>query len=378
MDLYPALQIFIAESRELLEQMEESLLALETAPGDRELLDAVFRAAHTIKGSAGVFGFDSIVHFTHHVETVLDRVRGGQVTLDAELSALLLLCGDHIGTLIEPATDDSPLPAAVLAKDAELVAALARYTGDAPAPAQTQAPVVAETTAPAARSHWHIELQFGPEVLRNGMDPMSFLRYLATLGELTKVETSGARLPALADIDPEACYLDVSVDLVSDAERATIEGVFDFVRDDCAITITQPTEDILQSIAAFPEQHIKLGDILVASAALSDQELRAGLALQEAEREQAVARPLGEILIAEGSVAPLVVDAALERQAQIKQQKSNDNRLIRVDADKLDQLITLVGELVIAGSGIHAMAHRSGFSDIVESATTLARLVEEV
>ncbi len=380
MDLYPALQIFIAESRELLEQMEESLLALETQPDDRELLDAVFRAAHTIKGSAGVFGFDSIVHFTHHVETVLDRVRCGQQALTQELSALLLLCGDHIGTLIEPATGDAVLPADVLDKDAELVAHLARYTSDTPNNRALPAPVSVPdpATTPAAPAHWHIELKFGTEVLRNGMDPLSFVRYLATLGELTCVETRAERLPALADIDPEACYLDLKIDLLSAADRSTIDGVFDFVRDDCAITISQPTETILESIAAFPDQNIKLGEILLASAAITDSELRAGLAMQEAERAQEVARPLGEILIAEGSVAPAVVDAALERQSQIKQQKSQDSRLIRVDADKLDQLITLVGELVIAGSGIHAMAQRSGISDIVESATTLARLVEEV
>jgi len=378
MDLYPALQIFIAEGRELLEQMEQSLLALETTPGDRELLDAVFRAAHTIKGSAGVFGFDSIVRFTHHVETVLDKVRGGQLDLDADLSALLLVCGDHIATLIEPATRDAVLPQAVQDKDAELVVALSHYTGNAQAVPISIAASGAEPVASGAPMHWHIALKFGPEVLRNGMDPMSFLRYLATLGQITEVETRTDRLPALADIDPEACYLDFDIDLLSTADAAAIDGVFDFVRDDCEVIITQPTERILESIAAFPDQNILLGGILLASAALTDDELRSSLARQEAESAGDAARPLGEILIAEGIVAPVVVDAALERQAQIKQQKAQESRLIRVDADKLDELIALVGELVIAGSGIHARAHHSGLSDIVESATTLARLVEEV
>lgn len=378
MDLYPALQIFIAESRELLEQMETCLLALESTPDDRELLDAVFRAAHTVKGSAGVFGFDAIVAFTHHVESLLDRVRGGEVPLDSPLSALLLLCSDHINTLIEPVTNDTPLSVECLARDAELIAKLQKYTvggaPTAPAPTATANNAVDSSSV----QHWHISLQFGLEVLRNGMDPLSFLRYLATLGQITKVNTRSERLPSLADIDPEACYLDIDIDLLSAADELSIAGVFDFVRDDCTINICQPTKHILQSIADFSERDVKLGDILRASKAVSDLDLCVGLAIQQAETQQQLARPIGEILITESIVAPAVVDAALERQANIRQQKSQEGRLIRVDADKLDELITSVGELVIAGSGIFAMANRAGLNDIVESATTLARLVEEV
>ncbi|MGE3773347.1 MAG: chemotaxis protein CheA, partial [Gammaproteobacteria bacterium] len=345
MDLNPALQTFVAESRELLEQMEQSLLALEHDGGNRELLDAVFRAAHTIKGSAGLFGFDGIVAFTHQVETLLDRLRSGEIALDAALSALLLRCGDHIGALIAPATTEQPPAAAVHAEGEALCAELARHAAGPAVP--VAASDASAPPAAARRARWHITLGFGADVLRNGMDPLSFLRYLGTLGELLRVTTGTERMPALAEMDPEACYLDLDLEFASEAGRATIEAVFDFVRDDCALAIE----------------------------AIAD-----GAAIEEERLPDA--RPLGELLVAQGAVAKEVVDATLERQQQARQQKGNeraqDSRLIRVDADKLDQLITLIGELVIAGSGIHARARHAGLVDVVEAATTLARLVEDV
>jgi len=346
MDLNPALQTFIAESRELLEQMEQSLLALEHDGDDRELLDAVFRAAHTIKGSAGLFGFDGIVAFTHQVETLLDRLRSGELALDGALCALLLRCGDHIGTLIEPATTEQPLDVATCRAGEALCAALACHVAGTTTVAAAAAP-----DAPVAdgQQRWHITLAFGAEVLRNGMDPLSFLRYLATLGEVTKVTLDIARLPPLAEMDPEACCLDLDLELASPATRATLDAVFDFVRDDCVIGI--------EAIDEAPD------------AAADDAEPAPD------------ARPLGELLIAQGAVAREVVDATLERQQQARQLKGGeraDSRLIRVDADKLDQLITLVGELVIAGSGIHARARQAGLVEVIEAAATLGRLVEDV
>ena len=353
MDLNPALQTFIAESSELLEQMEQSLLQLENDSGNRELLDAVFRAAHTIKGSAGVFGFDSIVSFTHQVETLLDRLRNGEVPLSSKLSALLLRCGDHMAALIVPATSDAPAPAGLRENDAALSAELAVFI-DAGEPATETKPTA---TAESGNGHWHLSLRFGSEVLRNGMDPLSFLRYLSTLGELVEVRTLGDRLPALAEIDPEACYLDFEIEFRSEADRAVIDGVFDFVREDCGIAIR--SAGVTPAVDEHPAHD-------------RGTDTTAGLppAIDE--------RPLGEILVAEGAVPKAVVEAALDRQQAARQQKTQDNRLIRVDADKLDELITLVGELVIAGSGIHARAQQSGLVEIVESAMTLARLVEEV
>src|SRR5438067_8215240 len=94
-------QTFIAESRELLRDMESALLRLESAPQDVELINAVFRAAHTIKGSSGTINFDAIAEFTHAMESVLQLIRSGELPIDGPLVALLLECGDHVSTLLD-------------------------------------------------------------------------------------------------------------------------------------------------------------------------------------------------------------------------------------------------------------------------------------
>ncbi len=398
MSLDPAIQTFLTESTELLEAMEASLLRLEDTPDDADLLNAVFRAAHTIKGSAGLFGFDPIVAFTHEVESALDRIRAGKVAFSADLGACLLRCGDHMRALLEHVRGGETLPNADVDGPA-LLAELQRLTGASVAPSQhslpTPQPATTEQTAApeagestAATDLWHISLRFGTEVLRNGMDPLSFLRYLNTLGDIAHVTTLLDAMPELAQVDPECCYLGLEIAFSSQADKATIENVFEFVRDDCRIQIIPPRSKVsayIDLIEALPEATERLGEILVRTGALTQSELGAGLQRQEQERSAdcsgdaaASATPLGAILVQQGAVESSVVSAALDKQRQTRDRKSEENRSVRVDADKLDQLIDLVGELVIAGAGSQLLARRAGQNELVESLSTLARLVEEV
>src|SRR5512144_103136 len=101
MNLEHVQQTFLAESRELLREMETGLLQLEKSPDDADVINAVFRAAHTIKGSSGVFSFDAIVEFTHAMESVLEAIRTSHITIDKDLIALLLECGDHVSSLLD-------------------------------------------------------------------------------------------------------------------------------------------------------------------------------------------------------------------------------------------------------------------------------------
>ncbi|MFT4101721.1 MAG: Hpt domain-containing protein, partial [Burkholderiaceae bacterium] len=101
MNLDDALRSFVVESRELLQDMENALLSMAQGSADGEAVNAVFRAAHTIKGSAGLFGLDHVVRFTHVAESVLDEVRAGAVAITPELTSSLLAAGDHIHLLID-------------------------------------------------------------------------------------------------------------------------------------------------------------------------------------------------------------------------------------------------------------------------------------
>jgi two-component system chemotaxis sensor kinase CheA len=368
---------FIAESRELLEQMETALLAV--ARDGQDAVNAIFRAAHTIKGSAGMFGLDPVVEFTHVAESVLDKVRGGDLKVTDELVTLLLACRDHIGALVD-AVERGTLGgnADLAAAGTPLVAALRAYL-DGPAPAIASGAGEAGT-ADAATGHWHISLRFGRDVLRNGMDPLSFIRYLGQLGTITGIATLADSLPDADAFDPESCYLGFEIGFASSADKATIDGVFDFVREDCQIRILPPENRIAEYVAwldELPEQRERLGQMLVRCGSVTAHELELALAAQAAAA--APAQPIGEILVGQGAVRAPVVEAALAKQRQAPEARpQQESRSVRVDADKLDRLINLVGELIIAGASANLVARRAQNADLLECTSTLSSLVEEV
>src|SRR5574343_553205 len=132
MNLDDALNTFVIESRELLENMEAALLQIEQAPDDPDLINAVFRAAHTIKGSAGLFGLDYLVTFTHSAENVLDQVRGGSLAMSGDLVAVFLAVCDHIATLVDHLADGSEVPAETHGRSDELITRLKAAAGETP------------------------------------------------------------------------------------------------------------------------------------------------------------------------------------------------------------------------------------------------------
>ena len=355
-DLDQALQTYIAEARDLLEEMESALLSLEGEPDNGELIGAIFRAAHTIKGSAGLFGLQPIVGFTHIVEDLLDQIRNQQLVVTSPLIKDLLESCDHIQRLISVVAEQgSALSDSDETQDQRLRLALTRYQcvpqttlpDTVPTP---EAKIEKEGAVTSSASLWHISLRFGPDVLRNGMDPAAFLRYLCTLGTISALETIHQAIPDWEQFDPENCYLGYEIDFDSQADKAAISDVFEFVRDDCQIVILPPHSKItefINLIESLPEDNAMLGQLLVNTGALTAEELAAGLQTQQATSNE-TAPKLGEILIAQGAVNEAVVDAALKKQNQTKESKNKEGRYVRVHADKLDDLINLVGELVVA------------------------------
>ncbi|HXU94228.1 MAG TPA: chemotaxis protein CheA [Gallionella sp.] len=386
MNLDEALKTFIIESRELLEQMEEALLRIEQEPDDAEIVNAIFRAAHTIKGSAGLFGLEYVVAFTHVAESVLDKVRSGELQVDADLVALLLESRDHIGVLVDHVAEGEEPGAAANQHGSELITRLNAYLGKkaeaepAGMPVEHEHKFEKEGGDRVATDNWHISLRFGPDVLRNGMDPLSFIRYLETMGEIVNVVTLTDNIPALSEMDPESCYLGFEISFQSDADKAAIESVFEFVRDDSQIAIMPPHSkayEYLKLIQDLPELEMRLGEILVKCGTLTQAELEVTLR-DQAKSHEHPPRPIGEVLVEKHIVQATVVEAALEKQKQVKDSRSAEASLIRVDAEKLDQLINLIGELTIAGAGASLAAQRSGIAELQEATATLSRLVEEV
>ncbi|MEE4815894.1 chemotaxis protein CheA [Pseudomonas alliivorans] len=347
-NLDQAQQTFIVEARELLLAMEESLLQLESEPGDQDAIGAIFRAAHTIKGSAGLFGLTPIVSFTHIVEDVLDRLREGSVSVDAALIAVLLRSGDHMLELIDVvASRGEQLAAAALEREAALRQALQAYQAPAEAAARpVQTPTVSDVQASML---WHISLRFGVDVFRNGMDPLSFLRYLNTLGQMVQVTTVTDSIPAVEEWDPESCHLGFEIDFRSAAGHAAINEVFDFVREDCAVEITAVNETITATGTDLMSQNDN-SPVVSSGELLGDQ--------------RAVPRGPAQV--------------STERASPTNEQKNKDGRYVRVNADKLDELINLVGELVIASAGANLLARSCNHAPLQEASSTVSGLVEEI
>lgn len=412
------LAMFLQESREQIEAMEAGLLALEQGHADDETLNAIFRAAHTIKGSSGVVEQTAIERFMHVVENTLDKLRNGEITGSSTLIGLLLPCCDHLGVLLDRIVSGTSAeidPRVQAAGDALLdrlrvhigegdeQGALAHPQATA---AEPRAGQVASEPGQGIDDCWHLSVRFGENVLRQGMDPAAILRYLLELGEIVHIDTLVDAMPPAEHMNPESCYLGFEIRLRSHARKEAIERVFDFVRDECALRILPPDSkvtDYLQLIQELPEESMRLGEILVRSGAITQEELLDGLHRQEQEaseardtdattfagsdegnhayahaQSQSAAPRLGDILVEEKIIQPEIVEAAIVKQKQVSEKKAEESRLIRVQANKLDQLIDLVGELVIAGASASLLAQKSQQGPLVEATSILTRLVENI
>jgi two-component system chemotaxis sensor kinase CheA len=379
-------QAFVVESRELLQMMEDKLLEMENSGGDAETINAIFRAAHTIKGGAGVIECKFIVEFTHVLENVLDEMRSGTVTANPELIEVLLACSDQLDALVgcvesetEPGDEVNKASAALRGKLQQFLGKPAAASGGVVA---SEAKVDVSGGGEMETDNWHISLRFGHDVLRKGMEPSAFLRYLNELGRIVHLVTLPDGIPDADEMDPESCYLGFEISYQSDAGKAKIESVFDFVRDDCLIHIWPPHSklaDFINSIEELPEDTMRLGEILIKCGALTQQELDQALNAQSERKEEAEAQPrIGDVLVKQGVVTPDVVEAAAVKQNKVAEKKTLESQLIRVQAAKLDQLIDLVGEMVIASAGANMLAHKSGETALVESTSVISMLVEQI
>ncbi|WP_312709553.1 chemotaxis protein CheA [Stenotrophomonas sp.] len=295
MDLQRFHATFFEESREGLDAMEAGLLALESGQQDPEIINSVFRAAHSIKGGAGTFGFDTIASLTHVLETLLDELRAGKRALEATAVDAMLSSVDVLRALLREAEHGQAAdPAAVAAVKARLEAVL---SGQAAA----SAPVAAAAAVDDTPEAWQIGFTPAPSLFMSGNDPLRIIRELEHLGSL-QVAARMDRLPGFAQLDPLEAHLAWDLGLVGKVPRSKIEDTFAWVLDDCELDIRPAAPPSLAT--------------------------------------QAPATPAASAVAA--PAAPSAPAAAAATPAAAEAETS-----IRVSVDKVDALINLVGELVI-------------------------------
>jgi two-component system chemotaxis sensor kinase CheA len=319
LDLAQFHDAFFDESYEALDTMEASLLKLNVGAPEPELINTIFRVAHSIKGGSATFGFSEVASFTHTCETLLDELRGNRMQVTRNITDLLLKSVDVMRDMLRGVQNKEPIDAqrvADLQFDLELAIAQKNAAQAAPAPAPAVAAV--ETAAPAAARaahRWRIQFRPHPQLFVHGNDPLRMLRELAELGEF-EVKLDGSSLPDLAALDPESCYFAWDIALETDATRDVIDQVFDWAEGDCDLTI--------------------LDEYAGAAAPAS------------------VAQPTNVVSIA--SAAPAKAAAEPSRAAPAHEhtdspkQGLGDGSSIRVSTEKIDELMNTVGELVITQS----------------------------
>lgn len=379
---------FLEEAQDNLRQFEQGLLAMEQDPGDAEAVNSAFRAAHTIKGGAGLFGFQAVVGFTHEVESVLDRMRDGLLAVTEPGMALLLQGRDQMERLVHAVRDGTEGNAELEAISQRLGEQLRQLRGGsagaaAPAPAAATAPP--GDSSPASDDEgsgvWHLSLRLGVDALRNGLDPMSFIRYLDTLGEVEGIRTLTEAVPELLLLDPEGCCLGFEIRLRSPADRQTIVDVFEFLQDDCELEVLAPDAGAADYRRLLAQ---RAADEPAREALLAHwQALGLARLLETAESEDSSQPAVAD------SPAPAATSAAPhpsataaraeERRGGARDRRagSEESRFIRVRADKLDHLIDLIGELVIASSGAQVAAQQERSTRFGEAAQRIHDLVQE-
>jgi len=358
MNLDLAMQYFQQESAELLEQMEGILLNAEVDTTSAEELGALFRCMHTIKGSAGLFGLDSLVDFTHQVENLLDLLREGQLQLDAMLSGLLLRCHDHVKAQLLALEAKQPLPDG---EGEQILQEMAVLLHDCDKLPQAE-PEPHVALACQADSAWLLSLRFGPEVLRNGMDPSSFVAYLTSLGQIQHIASYCHQLPTDDGFDPERNYLRVELQFFGPVDAGQLDNMFAFAAQDSQFIIS-PLAEAQQHL----RQALQLGDA-EENAAIAAIWQEWGFSLP-ASATPSSARPL---------TAEREADISTTETIDNRQASKTESRFIKIEASKLDSLINLVGELVIAGAAANLLARHHGAMPLTESTAVIGGLIEQI
>lgn len=332
-DLKQFQEVFFEESFEGLERMESGLLCLGSGNVDPEGINTIFRAAHSIKGGSGTFGYTQVAEFTHLVEAILDEMRNGERRSSPDLINLLLRCVDCVREMLNRLRRGEPLGESSVVELSDSLESLL----DDPKPAEeaeardVQAETVEEDECVGDQqgrgTGWQIKFRPESYIMRTGNDPLRMFRELEELGEL-KVEADCSKLPSWDELDPEECHLSWRLELHG-GMREQIEEVFSWVEDDCELETTP-----LSSTAETDELPTadKDGELPPEKAPKAERSDPAGTAPSRVEviekstsetsspNQKAVAKPVGE------------------------------SASIRVSIDKVDALVNLVGELVITQS----------------------------
>ncbi len=370
-------QTFFQECEEQLAELENGLMAMDAGQADIETINAVFRSVHSIKGGAGAFGLDELVRFAHVFETTLDEVRAGRLAVTSESLAVLLRSADVLADLVRVARSGGTADAA---KCSEIAGELRKLSvtqasadeDDSGASSddgmdgldfQPLQVIVPDAATDIASSRcWRIRFRPFSAMYAKANETGLLLRELRRLGDLT-VELDASALPQLAELDAEAAYLAWHLRLLTDAEEASIREVFEFVDGDCELDIAaEGASPGLPEAAGSLREDFDIESVL--------QRLQADVAVITPQPADA---PAPDAMRHAAPPNPPEAAAASPKKSADGNAGNVATPTIRVDLDRVDRLIDVVGELVINQA---MLAQRVGEAGLARTSNVMMALDE--
>jgi two-component system chemotaxis sensor kinase CheA len=336
------LELFLEDMDEQLSIMEGALLdiaEIEIEDIDKEMINKIFRAMHTMKGNAGIFGYDDIINFAHVAENLLDEIRNDKIILTQEIIELFLLINDHSRILIETTTQDKQLNQLQQQEHDNLVEKLKNIL-DPTSNQETKTAKKEEKTASTDNQSgkYIITVKLQDDFFTSGMSMLSIVKYLEAIGTTTKVTLIDKDIPSLYDLDPLKAYINLEIEYETKENISEIEEAFEFVIEDIELTIKIKDEDIeVEEVQTQQE---------------SPKEFFVFKKVEKKKPKEKIEEPSKNIL--------------------------ENNFKLKVDSLKIDKLINQISEMVIANAKITQYALGSKNSDLEESVEIMSEMLEEV
>ena len=326
------LELFLEDASEQLTFMENALVDMQDGGVNDEDIGALFRSMHTIKGTAGMFGFDDVVSFTHIAENLLSEVRSQTIELSEDMISIFLLVKDHVETLIELATNNEILTSNIKDTNDELLSKLKLFLSNNEPdviPKNTREKI--EVTNESEKEKlWSVELMLHEDFFASGMDIINLLSFLGELGTTQNIVPIIDNIPNLDEYKPLSSYIGFNIELLTSSSKEDIEEVFEFNLDDLDLDI---------------------------------KEIQVDTPVEEKK----------EIEFTEESLQ----EKPILKHKELLTEKKTDFSL-RVESSKVDQLINKISEMVIANAKIAEIADNFDNSELIESTGIMSDMLEDV
>jgi len=384
------LELFAEDTEEQLQFMENALLDATESGVDDEKIGAIFRAMHTIKGTAGMFGFDDVVSFTHVAENLLDEVRKGNAELTPDMLALMLKSKDHVDALAQLSINEEDITSEITeAGEALLVQLREMMPGAEPTmeekieanqakmqEAETSKAQLEETSSmPEVEGEavWHISLRLKEDFFTTGMSVLSIFNFFQDMGEVLMNVPVLSHVPTLKELNAQKSYMGFEILFQTESSKEDIEEIFEFVEDDIELSVFQQADTA--SLAKLIE--------IRGEASLQSLLVEEGVYEEEAFSVQVVETVPSDPVVAAVQPEPVkVVPAKPVAKKEVKEAEkkpaAKKSSSLRVDSSKIDVLINQMSEMVIANARIVEISETSDNMELEESANLLNELLEQV